>query len=68
MARTHQEIEAIRQPSDEVLLTALDVAKRLRIVPRTVGLLPIPKIEISSKTIRYRLSDVEAYLASRTKK
>jgi hypothetical protein len=47
------------------LLTARDVGNYLRIAPKKVYSLPIPRIEISARRIRWLESDVFAYTKRR---
>lgn len=50
----------------DVLLTAKDVAKRLRVSLRRVHQLDLPKIRLGSRTIRFREQDVAELVRSRT--
>ncbi|HRB16751.1 MAG TPA: helix-turn-helix domain-containing protein [Nitrospira sp.] len=46
------------------LLTLIETAELLRVSPRTVRRLPIPRAYVGGQ-LRYDLSDLEAYVASR---
>lgn len=48
------------------LLTQQDVAEYLGVSTRTVRDLPIRRVRPTPRTVRYRVEDVEAYLAKRT--
>ena len=48
------------------LLTQQDVAEYLGVSTRTVRDLPIRRVRPTQRTVRYRVEDVEAYLAKRT--
>jgi len=55
--------EAAGQPArTESLLTAADVAAYLNIAPRKVYGLPIPRVELSPRRVRWLQSDVVAYV------
>lgn len=49
----------------EPLLTAAEVAKVLGVRPKRVYELGIPAVRLSVKTLRWRLSDLEAWLDQR---
>ena len=46
------------------LLTLMETAEMLKVSPRTVRRLPIPRAYVGGQ-LRYELSDLEAYVASR---
>lgn len=46
----------------DVILTATDVAKWLKVSPRQVLRLTIPRIELGFRTVRFREQDVQAWL------
>lgn len=62
--------ETIYQYSDEVYLTESDLAERLHISPRTIQRQRLegtgPKFVKAGRRVLYRLSDIEAWLKSRT--
>lgn len=47
------------------LLTGADVAELLRVSEKTVKRLPIPKVTLGKRTIRYELADVQRYIEGR---
>lgn len=49
----------------ESLLTQAEVAALLAIRPRAVTRLGIPAVRLGHRTIRYRRSDLEAFIAAR---
>jgi predicted DNA-binding transcriptional regulator AlpA len=49
----------------ETLLTADEVARALSINRKRVYALPLPRIMLSEKCVRYRWSDVASWLESR---
>lgn len=51
-------------PLTETLLTPGEIARILKISHRQVLRLPIPRLRISYKLIRYRQKDFEAYVAT----
>jgi predicted DNA-binding transcriptional regulator AlpA len=53
-------------PSLEPLLTAADVARILGVRPKRVYELGIPAVRLSEKCLRWRGSDVQAWLQDRT--
>lgn len=44
------------------LLTALEVAALLGIRPKRVYELPIPRVRLGTKTIRWRMKDIQTYV------
>lgn len=49
----------------EILLTQAQVAEWLSIKPRQVERLGVPAVRLGHRTLRYRRSDVESWLAGR---
>lgn len=49
----------------EALLTAKDVAKRLRVSLRRVHQLKVPKIRLGARTVRFREADIQQLINSR---
>lgn len=47
------------------LLTGADVAELLRVSEKTVKRLPIPRVTLGKRTIRYELADVQRYIEGR---
>lgn len=52
-------------PNTDSLLSPVAVAKMLGLSPRHVLRLPIRRLRIGYRTVRYRLRDVEAFLEGR---
>jgi excisionase family DNA binding protein len=52
--------------TDETLLTAKEVAKRLQVSLRRVHQLELPKIRLGARTVRFRARDVTALIESRS--
>lgn len=48
----------------EPLLTPEEAAKHLQVSRRTLQRLPITKLRLGHRTVRYRLRDLEAYEAN----
>ena len=55
MQCTHGRVE---REAEEELLTAAEVGQILRISPRTVLSLPLAKIRVGARSVRFRRSDV----------
>ncbi len=51
----------------EPLLTAADVAEILRVPVKSVYELPIPRVKISLRRIRWRPQDVQQFIERRTR-
>jgi excisionase family DNA binding protein len=49
------------------LLTPEQVAKQLGVSIRTLRDMPLKRVRLTGRLVRYRLADVEAYIAKRTK-
>ena len=49
----------------EYLLTAAELAQRLRVPLKSVYCLPIPRVRIGHRRIRWRPSDVDAFVRKR---
>jgi len=49
-------------PTHPQLLTAIEVANRLRIGVKKVYSLPIPQVRLSDRRVRYLISDVDAFV------
>lgn len=47
------------------LISSDALAKRLELTPKAVRELPLPRIRVGRRSIRYRISDVEKFLANR---
>ncbi len=59
----------IKQYGDDLeVLSAAQVCGMLDVTPKTLSLLPIPKIDLlgNARAIRYRASEVVGYLESKT--
>ena len=52
-------------PAPDAILTADDVAVWLKVHPRQVARLGVPALKLGHKTVRYRASDVMAWLERR---
>lgn len=46
------------------MFTRRELARFLRVAPRTLDKLPIPKVTISARCVRYDPRDVQAYVDS----
>jgi hypothetical protein len=58
--------EVQRRISSMQTMTAEDLAARLKVPLRRVYKLPIDRVDMGGRTLRFKLSDVEAYIAKRT--
>lgn len=52
----------------EALLTAKDVAKRLKVSVRRVHQLEVPKIRLGERTVRFRERDIASLIDTRETK
>lgn len=64
---SESESDRIREGEDlEPLLTADDVAAYVQVPKKSVYELPIPRVRISKRRIRWRPADVRQYVEERT--
>jgi hypothetical protein len=56
-----------QRPLNSALLTVTDVAALLRVPAKKVYALPIPRVTVSLRRVRFLESDVQAFIRSRRK-
>jgi hypothetical protein len=61
-------VSSAAPPSADVLLTQGEVASWLKVKPRQVERLGVPAVRLGHRTLRYRRSDVERWLAERVER
>jgi hypothetical protein len=52
----------------DVILNAADVGKWLKLSPRQVLRLPIPRLDLGHRTVRFREQDVAAWIAQQVRR
>lgn len=58
-----EEQRAREEPFEPAVLTRLEAAVFLRVSLRTMDRLPVPRVKLGHRTVRYLRADLEAYLA-----